>query len=161
MPDTPVTPTPFIPVKPQITIGPTGSAVDIACAASDLAVEVDQDTTDWETFCGKGTIYGPELWTITVTVYPSYGADGLWNLLRPLVGAPAQQFTILPDSTLPAGPDNPSMTGTALVKSFPFYVGAPGEPKTFDIELAVQGTPSWVEVVTAAASASGDVTAAA
>lgn len=142
MADTPVTAPPFIPVKPKIAIGTTGAAVDIACAASELAVEVDQDESTTETFCGAYTTYKAEVWTATVTVFPSYGAAGLWNLVRPLVGT-IQDFTILPDSTKPAGPTNPQMTGKAIVKAFPFYTGAPGEPVSFDIELAIQGTPTF------------------
>lgn len=143
MPDTPVTAPPFVPVKPKVSIGTVGSAVDIACAASELAVEVDQDESTTETFCGAYTTYKAEVWTVTVTVFPSYGAAGLWNLLRPLVGT-IQPFTILPDASKVAGPTNPSMTGNCIVKAFPFYTGAPGEPVSFDVELAVQGTPTWV-----------------
>ena len=143
MPDTPVTAVPFIPVKPKILIGTTGSGVDIACAASDLAVEVDQDEVTTETFCGTYTTYKPEVWTITATVYPSYGTAGLWNLLRPLVGGAAKPYSILPDGSKVAGPDNPQMTGTCFVKAFPFYTGSAGEPTTFDVELAVQGTPTF------------------
>ena len=150
MPDTPVTAPPFLPVKPKILIGTTGSAVDIACAASELAVEVDQDETTTDTFCGSYTSYKPQIWTATVTVYPSYGTAGLWNLLRPLVGT-LQAFTILPDASKPPGPDNPQMTGTCLVKAFPFYTGAPGEPTSFDIELAIQGTPTFALALSDAA----------
>lgn len=149
MADTPVTAPPFVPVKPLIQIGTTGASVDIACAAGELAVEVDQDETTTETFCGSYTTYKPEVWTATVTVFPSYGAAGLWNLLRPLVGG-LQPFTILPDATLPAGPDNPEMSGTCIVKAFPFYTGAPGEPTSFDVELAIQGVPTFALALTRA-----------
>jgi len=149
---TPVTAPPFVPVKPLIQIGPTATAVDIACAAGELAVEVDQDETTTETFCGSYTTYKPEIWTATVTVFPSYGTAGLWNLLRPLVGT-LQDFTILPDTSKAAGPDNPQMTGKCIVKAFPFYTGSPGEPTSFDIELAIQGVPTFALALQAAAKA--------
>jgi len=145
MPDTTVTAPPFVPVKPLIEIGTTGSAVDIACAAGDLAVEVAQDESTTETFCGTYTSYKPEVWTVTATVYPSYGTGGLWNLVRPLVGT-VQPFRVLPDGSAVAGPDNPEMSGTCIVKAFSFYTGSPGEPKSFDLELAVQGAPTWATV---------------
>jgi hypothetical protein len=149
MADTPVTAPPFIPVKPVISIGTVGSAVDIACAAEELAVEVDQDDNTYETFCGSYTSYKPEKWTITATVFPSYGAAGLWNLLRPLVGT-AQPFRVLPDAGASVGPANPQMTGTCIVKAFPFYTGKPGEPTSFDVEMAVQGVPTFPVTLAAA-----------
>jgi len=143
MPDSVVQDIPFTPVKPLIKIGGTGASVEIACAAGELAVEVDQDETTTETFCGIFTTYKPEQWTITVTVFPSYGTNGLWTLLRPLVGG-VQPFQIAPDADEPTGTvDNPLMFGDARVKAFPFYTGTPGEPTSFDIELAVQGMPHW------------------
>jgi len=153
MPDAVVQDIPFTPVKPLIQIGATGSSVEIACAAGELAVEVDQDETTTETFCGSFTTYKPEQWTITVTVFPSYGTNGLWTLVRPLVGQ-TLPFQIAPDADNPTGTaDNPLMFGDCLVKAFPFYTGSPGEPTSFDIELAVQGAPHWAPPDTAPAMA--------
>jgi hypothetical protein len=142
MADVVVTATPFIPVKPLIKIGTTGSAVSIECAAEELTVEAEADEQETVTFCGTTKSYKPEVWTITVSVFPSYGTTGLWNTLRPLVGT-SQAFEIRPDGSLPASPTNPAMTGTARVKPFNFYAGKPGEPTAFDVELGVVGTPSF------------------
>jgi len=158
MPDSIVTDIPFVPVRPAITIGATGSSVEIACAAGELAVEVDQDETTTETYCGSFTTYKPEVWTITVTCFPSYGTDGLWTLVRPLCGT-IQPFTVLPDAGAPVSEDNPLMSGTCIVKAFPFYTGAPGEPKSFDLELAVQGAPAFDIVPPAASTARESVAA--
>ena len=158
MPDTVVDAPPFVPVKPLIKIGATGSTVEIACAAGELAVEVDQDETTTETFCGVFTSYKPEVWTITITVFPSYGTNGLWTLLRPLVGT-TQPFQIAPDAETPTGTaDNPLMFGDALIKAFPFYTGTPGEPTSFDVELGVQGTPSFAPPDTAPVTAEASTT---
>ena len=36
------------------------------------------------------------------------------------------------------------MTGTGIVKAFAFYMGAAGEPTSFDVEIAVKARPlSW------------------
>lgn len=151
---TPVTEPPFLPVKPKIRVGDATTGVDIECAAGELAVEVEQDEATTETFCGTYTTYKAEVWTITATVFPSYGAAGLWNLVRPLVGA-VQPFAILPDAAAAVGVDNPMMTGTAIVKAFPFFAGSPGEPSSFDLVLAVQGTPTFATTGTLPLTAEG------
>lgn len=138
---------PFIPVKPKIAIGAVANQLQIECAANELSVEVDQDETTIETWCGSYTTYKPEQWTITVAVFPSYGLTGagtigLWNNLRPLVGS-VQDFEILPNGAAVASPTNPKMSGKCLVKAFPFYMGAVGEPQSFDLEIAVQGVPTF------------------
>jgi hypothetical protein len=142
MPDVVVNAPPFIPVKPLVKIGTTGSSVEISCAAEELSVEVEQDETETVTFCGTYKSYKPEVWTIVVTCFPSYGTAGLWNNLRAMVGT-SQAFEVRPDGALVAGPTNPAMTGTARVKGFNFYAGKPGEPTSFDVELAVSGTPTF------------------
>lgn len=150
----PVTAPPFVPVKPKIRIGTTTTGVDIECAAGELSVEVEQDEATTETFCGTFTSYKAEVWTVTVSVFESYGAAGLWNLTRPLVGA-VQPFAILPDGGAAVGVTNPLMTGTCYVKAFPFYMGAPGEPTAFDLELAVQGIPTFATTGTLPLSVEG------
>jgi len=154
MPDVAVEAAPFIPVKPLIRVGPTDAGVEFACAAGELSVEVDQDETTTDTFCGSFTSYKAEVWTITINAFPSYGDDGLWNNLRPLVGT-TQPFEIRPDASLPQSVDNPSMTGTCRVKAFPFYMGVLGEPTAFDIELGVQGAPLFVPPDTAGMTVEG------
>lgn len=138
----PVTAPPFIPVKPRIRIGDLTTGIDIECAAGELSVEVDQDDATTETFCGTYTTYKAEVWTIVVSVFPSYGAAGLWTLLRPLVGI-VTPFSIVPDRASAISVSNPLMSGTAIVKAFPFYTGSPGEPTAFDVEIAVQGAPTF------------------
>lgn len=135
---------PFILVKPKLTVGPAGSEVEFECGANQVeaAPEVDENTT--ETFCGTFTSYKPEVWTITITALTSYGADGLWNLLRPFAGT-RQPFTLLPDISKPIGPDNPEMSGECIVKPFAFLSAAVGETSDFDLVLAVQGIPVFDE----------------
>ena len=129
--------------------------MDIECAAGELAVEVEQEEATTETFCGTYTTYKAEVWTITATVYPSYGADGLWTLLRPFVGM-AVPFSVVPDRDATVNVENPIMSGTAIVKAFPFYMGSPGEPTSFDVEIAVQGAPDFRDRGHAAHGGDGD-----
>ncbi len=133
---------PFNPVIPYVQVGTAPDTVNFECAASDLEVSPDQDETTTTTFCGSYTTYKAETWTITATVYPSYGPDGLWNALRPLVGM-VLPFEVRPSKDDPVSETNPSMTGVGIIKAFAFYMGATGEPKSFDLEIAVQGTPEW------------------
>jgi hypothetical protein len=142
MPDTVVNAPPFVPVKPLLKVGAVGAGVEFECSAETIKVDVTQADVTTETFCGIFKSYKAEEWVITNTVFPSYGTAGLWNNLRPLVGT-SQPFTFQPDGVAVVGPANPAMTGTCRVKAFSFYAGKLGEPQSFDVELAVQGIPTW------------------
>jgi hypothetical protein len=106
-----------------------------------------------ETFCGVFTSYKPAKWTITVTALQSFGANALWNNLRPLVNT-IQPFTVLPDAGAAVSADNPLMTGEAYIPEFAFLAGAVGEASEFDFVLAVQGDPEFLETPPAAQAAS-------
>jgi hypothetical protein len=141
MADTVVSAPPFIVVHPLVKIGPTGSAVEFECPATNLDTAVDQAENTTETFCGTYTSYKAPKWTITITVAQSYGADGTWTLLEPLVGT-IVPFEIQPDVAAPSI-DNPNMSGTAMVKAFPFISAGPGAASEVDVVLAVQGEPTF------------------
>lgn len=136
---------PFVPVKPLIKIGTAPNTVEFECSANEVDASPEQDETTTETFCGTFTSYKPEVWTVTITAFPSYGANGLWNALRPLVGT-VVDFEIRPDADQPISVTNPAMTGTAILKAFPFMTGSVGEPTSHDVELAVQGEPEFLTV---------------
>lgn len=140
-----VTSPPFVLVKPKILLGETGTEVEIQCGANQVEASPEQDESTVETFCGTYTTYKPEQWTITVGALQSFGAGGLWTNLRPMCNT-VVPFELLPDASAAPSVDNPSMTGTCLVKGFPFLSGAVGEASEFDLELAVQGAPEWVVV---------------
>lgn len=146
---------PFILQKPKIeltTIGGTPASVEIQCSANQVVAEPDQDETTVETFCGSYTSYKAEVWTITVTALQSYGTDGLWTKVRPLAGE-VVEFVLLPDADAPVSVDNPEMSGTAIVKAFPFLDAAVGEASEFDLVLGVQGLPTFGIVAGAQAQA--------
>lgn len=135
MPD----PVPFFMTKPSIIIGPAATPViELQCAANHVALTPEQDSSDYPTYCGNFTSYGAIKWTLTVTVLQSFGADGVWTKLRPVVGT-SQPFRLLPDGDAVPSVDNPAQTGTAIVKAFPFWDGGVNEPAEIDIELTVQG----------------------
>lgn len=140
---------PFIIKHPELTI-PAGTGIPpvpatdvvIRCQGHSLAVEPDQDENTFETFCGTYTTYSPEKWSITISCYTSYGTNGLWTLLRPLVGK-VVGFKLLPDGDAAVSVDNPQMAGTAMVKAFPFLSGDVSDASDVDVVLAVQGAPTF------------------
>jgi hypothetical protein len=134
--------TPYYMNKPLLQLGAVATAVELQCYANNVETNIDQDETVTKTFCGVYTSYGPEKWTIVLTVLQSFGADGLWTLVQPMVGT-IQPFTLMADADATPGVDNPVMSGTAMVKAFPFLSGAVAEPSEFDLELAVQGAPTF------------------
>jgi hypothetical protein len=155
---------PYYMNHPKIVLGdPAGTPVELQCYANNIETNVDQDETVSKTFCGVYTSYGPEKWTIVLTVLQSFGVTGLWTLVSPMRGT-VQPFALYADEAIPSV-DNPVMAGTALVKAFPFLSGAVNEPSEFDLELAVQGEPSFgitePVAVAAAPEAAGAAAAAA
>jgi hypothetical protein len=138
----PVTAAPFIIVKPKILLGNITTGVTIECAANQVDASPEQDENTYETFCGTYTTYKPEKWVITVTALQSFGAAGLWTLVRPLVGT-VTAFELLPDTSVARSVSNPAMVGNALVKAFPFLTSPVGEPSEFELVLAVQGVPTF------------------
>jgi hypothetical protein len=147
MPDTTITAVPFVFKKPAIKLGTTGSSVDIACAANQVVVEAEQDETTLETFCSTYTSYKQPVWTITITALQSFGTGGLWTALEPIAGT-IVAFEIIPDGVKAIGADNPAMRGNCYVGWPDFLNGTVGEGSEFDLELGVQGTPTFA--VTAA-----------
>ena len=140
-------PVPMFLVKPLITLGDDtavpSTLVELQCSASNVDVASDQDETTAETFCAVFTNYKSPKFTITLTLYQSFGTDGIWAKLQPMFGT-IQPFTLAPDADNPTGTiDNPLMFGTARVKYAPFLSGAVGEASDFDLELGVQGMPSY------------------
>lgn len=146
--------TPYYMVRPFIELGPTVSGVELQCYANNVEITPEQDENTAKTFCGVYKSYGPVTWTITLTVLQSFGADGLWTLVQPMVGT-VVPFVVTPAEGAPSV-DNPIMSGECLVKAFPFLSGAVNEPSEFDLELAVQGEPVFGIVAPTMAAAGSE-----
>lgn len=137
-------PVPHFMTRPLLVIGPSASPImELQCAANNIEATPDQDENEYDTYCGSYQTLGPEKWNITATVLQSFGTDGVWTKLRPVVGT-VQPFELRPDAPDPRGLDNPAMTGNALVKAFQFLNGGVNGPSEIDIVLKVQGTPTWL-----------------
>jgi len=143
---------PFILTKPHLEVGPAGAEVTYECGANQIDASPEQDSNDTETFCGIFTSYKPTKWTVTVTALQSFGAEGLWNALRPLVNT-VQPFLIVPDGTQPVSESNIAMQGLAFIPEFAYLTAAVGEASEFDFVLAVQGDPEFIDTPPVAAMA--------
>jgi hypothetical protein len=138
----PVTAAPYYLTDPKIEIGPTATPIAIECSTTNIDHTIDQDENTTDTMCASYVSYGKKRHKLTITVVQSFGTDGLWNQLQPLEGT-VVDFRVLPHGADPVGPDNPEMSGTAILKAIPFMSGAPNEIVDFDIELAIQGEPAY------------------
>ena len=118
-------------------IGTAPNTVEIECNANQVEAVPEQDTNDTETFCGIFTSYKPAKWTVTITALQSFGADGLWNNLRPLVNS-IVDFEIVPDLAKAIGADNVAMTGKAYLPEFAYLSASVGEASDFTPWLAQQ-----------------------
>src|SRR5262245_25301323 len=103
---TPLVATPHTPmflVSPSFKIGPTGTSVDLKCSATQITHGIDQDSNDYDTFCGSFRSYGPAHETLTITFLQSFDATGPWATLNPMRGT-IQDFELLPDDRVAASP---------------------------------------------------------
>lgn len=142
---------PFILVNPKFEIGPVGGPLkDLHCSLNQIDCGVDQDSNDYDTFCGSYRSYGVARYTITLTVYQNFDAGGPWEVLWPLRGTIAD-FQLLPDAGAASGIGNPLMFGQVRVPPLAFLSAAVNEASSIDIELAVQGEPSFAPPDTAPA----------
>lgn len=140
---------PFILVSPSFKIGPSGGTlVEIKCSLNQIDHSIDQDSNDYDTFCGSYRAYGVERHTITLTVFQNFDATGPWAVLHPLAGTLCD-FELLPDDTAVSGTTNPLMFGTCRVPAMPFLSAAVNEASQIDVELSVQGQPHFAPPETA------------
>lgn len=144
-------PIPYVMRKPRITLDADGATpIEISCSSNEVHAIPEADESTWETFCGSGTVYKAEVWTVELNVLQSFGTDGFWNLVRPLVGT-VTNFELLPDADAAVGPGNLLMKGPAVVKPFGFLDGPIGEVCEITVEFGMQGTPEFLETAPAGA----------
>lgn len=140
------TPTEFPPiplVSPSFKIGIAPDLHELKCAANQFSHGVDQDTNDYDTFCGSYRVYGVERQTFTVTLYQNFDDGGPWSVLFPLRNTVADfEFTF--DDRIPVSPQNPKMTGKVRVPTMPMVDAAVNEASEIEMELAIQGAPTFV-----------------
>jgi hypothetical protein len=152
---------PFILTKPSIKVGIDPDLKELRCAAHQVEHAADQDTNDYDTFCGSYRVYGVAHHTLTLSIYQNYDTDGPWQVLHPLAGQ-VVDFEFLPDATQPVSATNPLMKGKCRVPTVPFIAANVNEASDSDIELAIQGEPEFLIVppTTTAASASSSTSTA-
>ena len=121
---------------------PVLAETDISCYGRAFTTKPTQEITKNTTFCGSfSTASAPE-WEITFRVFQSFGTEGLWTVLHPLMGY-VVDFEHTPDADAPISVDNPVMSGQLRVPYFSFLEGEEGLPSEFDIVFTVEGTPTF------------------
>lgn len=143
---------PFVLTKPSIMIGTSPAMKELRCAANQITHAIDQGTNDYDTYCGSYRSYGVARHTLTITIYQNFDTDGPWQVLKPLENT-VVDFTLLPDDNQASGPTNPLMFGKVRVPAIPFLDAGVNEASSIDIELSIQGTPSFAPPDTAPALA--------
>lgn len=105
-----------------------------------------QEMEDVETFSNPGG-QAPGLIrnTIGLEVLQSFGADGLWNILKPLEGE-LVYFTFTPDGDAAVSESNPMMTGQCWVPAVPYLDAGVRKFSSFTMEFGVYGIPEFVTV---------------
>ena len=123
---------PFILTKPSLLIGTRPDLTEIRCSLNQITHGIDQDTNDYDTFCGSYRVYGVARHTLTITVYQNFDPTGPWAVLHPLAGQ-VVDFELLPDVNKPQGADNPLMFGTLRVPDMPFLDASVNEASSIAI----------------------------
>jgi hypothetical protein len=125
-------------IKPKVLIGPS-PGVDITCFLHKVEFKPDQDTNDNDTFCGTYRSYGPVRWTITLSLFQSFGAGNAWDILAGLQ-MQTVHLEVTPSEALPVGTvDNPTVAAEVTVPPMPFLTSDVGEASDMDLDLDVQG----------------------
>lgn len=127
---------------PSFLIGATDPpTIELAGNGRRVTIVPAQEFEDVETFSNPGG-EAPGLIrnTISLEVLQSFGADGLWNVLKPLEGT-LVYFQFLLDGDSPEGVGNPMMTGQCYVPAVPFIDAGVRKFSTFTLEFKVSGVP--------------------
>jgi hypothetical protein len=145
---------PFMLIKPTIVIGgtwvpgvdpappsvPTGGT-DITCFGHKVEFKPDESSDDLEGFCFTARSYKPTRLAVTLSMFQSFGADNLWDVLVPLEKQDVP-LAITPAASSSGGTvDNPTWFAMVHVPPIPFLNADVGEASDFDLDFDVQG--SW------------------
>lgn len=123
---------PFKLYKPSFQIGESGSEIELNCAGR----KVTFAPGDRQTWCHRDE-------SINLEVVQSFGAEGLWNQLNPLVDTEVP-FVFLPVAGKAVGVDNPQAAGTLLVPDYiPFLDAGIREFSPFTLEFQVVGSIAY------------------
>ncbi len=119
---------PFKLRKPSFKLGDPGSQIELNCAMKKVGFQAG----DRITFCHRDEM-------IVVEVENSFGAEGLWNQLQPIVDTQVA-FEFLLDADAAVGVKNPKATGTVLMPDYIALIDAGiRERHTLTLEFEVIG----------------------
>jgi len=137
-------PAPFRLDSPSLLIGATATpTTEMRCHGRRISITADQAYEDIETFCNPaGESPGTVTRTITIEVFQSFGAEGLWNTLAPLEGD-LIYFSFSPDGTTTASTSNPIMEGQCWVPAISFIDAGVKKFSPMTIALPIYGIPTF------------------
>lgn len=124
----------------SLTIGETGSPIDVSCLINNAVIAADKDQGDSETkLCGT---VKPGSVTYTYTLSGNVDLDvadasGFWALSQTAAGT-SQEFTYTPNTD--AGT---TATGTLIIDPLPFGGDETGTTMAGDFEFALVGPPLY------------------
>lgn len=144
---------PFMLIKPTIVIGgalgsgipplppgaPTGGT-DITCFGHKVEFKPDEASNDLEGFCFTARSYKPTRLGVTLSMFQSFGADNLWDVLVPLEKQDVPLAITPAAADTPNTVDNPTWYAIVHVPPIPFLNADVGEASDFDLDFDVQGT---------------------
>lgn len=133
--------TPVFPLGPgALTIGQTGSPIDVSCLVNNATIAADKDQGDSSTkLCGT-VRPGAVVYTYTLSGNVDLDIateDGLFALSQSAAGS-EQDFTFTPNSA--AGT---AATGRLVIDPLSFGGDTPGETMTSDFEFTLVGSPVY------------------
>ena len=121
--------------------------VETQCAIRNIGTRVNQSFDDVETMCNEGgeaPAAAPE--EFVVEWLWSYGATGIYNLLKPLEFETVT-FAYVYRGDLPIGADNPEWSGNVIVPKIGIHdPTGPNKPIYQSSVFKIQGEPTRVEV---------------
>ena len=114
----------------------------LGCSVNHLELNPDVSVVTLTTFCGEVDFPGTVKWTLAATLYQSFDAGAVEEVLSAAVdaGVPVA-FEIIPDKGQPVGPTNPSWSGNLIPQPYSPINGDAGAESTVDLEWSLVGAP--------------------
>jgi hypothetical protein len=116
--------------------------VSAACARAELVLSAAEvETTDFGSAGWTEVIGGLKSGQLTLDFHSDFGAGGVSNLFKDLVGT-IGTFVVIANGTA-ASATTPAYTATCLINSFTPIAGAVGDLATFSVTFPTTGAVSY------------------
>jgi hypothetical protein len=124
--------------------GTEAGLVDLGCAGNHIEISPDVGVTTLDTFCGSYDYPGTVKWSLVLTLYQSFDADGPEQVLSAAVALPGRKtmFRVIPFKSQPVSATNPMWEGEVVPQPYAPLNGDAGDASEIDLEWSIIGTPS-------------------